>query len=65
MQNAVPVSIILAITLLAGVLLDRRYIRDFGFRLDKQWFVNLAGGLVLGVLLASFVFVDPVFPRLG
>ena len=61
MQNAVPLAIILAITLLAGVFLDRRYIHDFGFRKNKLWLLNLFGGLILGLLFASFVFVIQYF----
>lgn len=56
LQNALALSIILAVTILAAVVLDRRNISDFGLRLNRRWFLNLAGGLILGTLLASFVF---------
>ena len=57
LQNAMVRSVILAVTLLAGVVLDRRDIRDFGLHLNRRWLLNLVGGLVLGTLMACFVFV--------
>ena len=57
LQNTMILGVILAVTLLAGVVLDRRDIRDFGLHLDRRWLLNLAGGLALGTLMACFVFV--------
>ena len=42
---------------LAGRFLDRRGFRDFGLRIDKQWWGDLGFGLFLGAFLMSCIFV--------
>jgi membrane protease YdiL (CAAX protease family) len=42
---------------LAGRFLDRRWFRDFGFRFDRDWWVDLGFGLGLGAVLMTGVFV--------
>lgn len=42
---------------LAGRLFDRRRFRDFGFRLGRAWYRDLAAGLGLGALLMTGVFL--------
>jgi membrane protease YdiL (CAAX protease family) len=41
----------------AGRYLDRRSFRDFGFRLDREWWLNLGFGLALGAALMTGVFL--------
>lgn len=42
---------------LAGRLFDRRAFVDFGFHLDRDWWIDLGFGLGLGALLMLIVFV--------
>jgi membrane protease YdiL (CAAX protease family) len=42
---------------LAGRFLDRRWFRDFGFHFDRDWWIDLGFGLVLGAMLMTGVFV--------
>lgn len=44
-------------TYLAGRFVDRRWFRDFGFRLDREWWADLVAGLVLGAVLMTGVFL--------
>lgn len=51
-----------AFTYLGGVYLtarfvDRRWFRDYGFRIDRDWWVDLLFGLVLGAALLAGVFL--------
>jgi hypothetical protein len=41
----------------AGRYLDRRSFRDFGFRLDREWWLDLGFGLALGAALMTGVFL--------
>jgi hypothetical protein len=41
----------------AGRYLDRRQFRDFGFRLDREWWIDLGFGLALGAGLMTGVFL--------
>lgn len=41
----------------AGRFLDRRRFRDFGFHLDRQWWVDLGFGLALGAVLMTGIFL--------
>ena len=47
----------LVAVLLAGLVLDRRPFRDFGFALDRRWLADLGFGLALGALLMCGVFL--------
>jgi uncharacterized protein len=49
-------AIVLSIWL-AGKFLDKRPFYDFGFRLNRNWWLDLGFGLFLGVLLVSLVFL--------
>jgi hypothetical protein len=42
---------------LAGRFIDRRRFRDFGFRLDRTWWIDLGFGLLLGAALMTGIFV--------
>jgi uncharacterized protein len=42
---------------LAGRFLDKRPFYDFGFRLRRNWWVDLGFGLFLGALLVSLIFL--------
>lgn len=48
-----------ALVVLAGAArsLDRRDVADYGFRLSRSWWVDLAAGAVLGVLVVSAAFL--------
>lgn len=55
-------SVVSLLTVLASMwfmarLLDRRGFRDFGFHLDRTWWLDLAFGLVLGALLMTTIFL--------
>ncbi len=41
---------------LAGRFLDRRLFAEFGFRFNKQWWIDLSFGMGLGILLMSLIF---------
>jgi uncharacterized protein len=50
--RAVAFALMIAVTLLvAGRVLDRRRIADFGFRIDRRWWTELGRGFGTGVLL--------------
>lgn len=42
---------------IAGRFLDRRRFRDFGFRIDRSWWVDFGFGLALGAVLMTGVFL--------
>ncbi|MGQ9681647.1 MAG: lysostaphin resistance A-like protein [Anaerolineae bacterium] len=42
---------------LAGLLLDRRPFRAFGFHFSRAWWLDLGFGLALGALLMALIFV--------
>ncbi|WP_129114251.1 CPBP family intramembrane glutamic endopeptidase [Halegenticoccus tardaugens] len=50
-------GVITATVLLAGIFLDRRRLADFGFRFDRDWWLDLAFGLALGAALMTLVFL--------
>ncbi|WP_101295731.1 CPBP family intramembrane glutamic endopeptidase [Halegenticoccus soli] len=54
-QAAVGTLFVLVV-LLAGLLLDRRRLSDFGFRFDRDWWVDFGFGLALGAALMTLVF---------
>jgi uncharacterized protein len=59
--RAVAYAVMMAAALfLASRLLDRRRIVDFGFRLSRRWWTDLARGLGLGALLMLGVLVVEV-----
>ncbi len=41
---------------LTGRFFDRRWFSDFGFKLDKQWWIDFIFGMVLGIFLMCFIF---------
>jgi membrane protease YdiL (CAAX protease family) len=50
----------LAMTLsvwLAGMILDRRNFKEFGFRLNKSWWTDFGFGLALGAFLMLLIFL--------
>ena len=42
---------------IAARWLDRRPFKDFGFRFNRDWWIDLAFGLFLGAILMVFIFV--------
>lgn len=42
---------------LAGRYLDKRPFADFGFHIDRSWWLDLGFGLALGVIMTTFVFL--------
>jgi membrane protease YdiL (CAAX protease family) len=42
---------------LAGRYVDRRRFQDFGFRIDRRWWIDLGFGLVLGGVLMTGIFL--------
>lgn len=50
-------GVIVAAVLLAGRLVDRRTVRDFGFHLDRAWWLDLGVGLAIGAVLMVAVFL--------
>lgn len=41
----------------AGRFLDKRPLRNFGFHFDRNWWIDLAFGLALGIVLMTAVFL--------
>lgn len=60
LANLVTSITIAASVLLAGRLLDRRKVKDFGLSLNRNWWIDLAFGLFLGALLMTLIFVVEV-----
>jgi len=50
-------GVIVAAVLLAGRFVDRRRSGDFGFRLDRAWWLDLGVGLAIGAVLMAGIFV--------
>ena len=42
---------------LAGYFIDRRQLASFGIRLSRDWWIDLAFGLVLGAALMALIFI--------
>lgn len=42
---------------LAGRYVDRRWFRDFGFRIDRRWWTDLGFGFILGGVLMTGIFL--------
>ncbi len=53
----VDLPVALGIVWLAGRFLDRRRFADFGFHFNKDWWIDLGFGLILGALLMALIFV--------
>jgi membrane protease YdiL (CAAX protease family) len=43
--------------LIAGRYIDRRHLRDFGLRLDRDWWLDCGFGLALGAALMTLLFL--------
>jgi membrane protease YdiL (CAAX protease family) len=56
LQLSTGVSIVLSVWI-AGRFLDRRPFADFGFRLDRSWWLDLGFGLVQGAVLMLLIFL--------
>ena len=56
---AALLSLILSVWL-AGRFVDRRRFADFGFRLGRSWWFDLAFGIALGALLQTGIFLVEV-----
>ena len=48
---------IICSVILSGLLLDRRRLFDFGFKLNQRWWNDLAFGLLLGMVLMTGIFL--------
>jgi len=58
MLSALAVAIAFTVGIaLAGYFLDQRPFRDFGFRLGRDWWIDLGFGLLLGALLMTLIFL--------
>ena len=55
--TAVTAALVAGVVAVAGLLFDRRRLGDFGFSLDRAWWVDFGFGLGLGVFLMTFVFL--------
>lgn len=53
----VGTAVVVGLVFLAGAAFDRRRVTDFGFRLGRAWYRDLAAGLALGALLMTGVFL--------
>ncbi|MGM0591303.1 MAG: CPBP family intramembrane glutamic endopeptidase [Halobacteriota archaeon] len=53
----VPTIATVVVVALAGAVLDRRRFSDFGFRLSRDWWVDLGFGLALGAGLMTLIFL--------
>ena len=42
---------------LSGLIFDRRRFLDFGFKLNRQWWLDFAFGLILGIVLMTGIFL--------
>lgn len=56
LQTAIVLGSLAALWL-AGKLLDRRPFADYGFRLNRRWWLDLGFGLFLGALLMAVIFL--------
>lgn len=45
----------------SGRFIDRRNIRDFGFHVNKNWWIDLCFGMGLGAFLMSLIFIVQMF----
>ncbi len=54
---ALTAALVVAVVAVAGLVLDRRTVADFGFSFDREWWVDLGFGLALGVFLMTLVFL--------
>ena len=54
--TAAGTVLVVALVALAGVALDRRRLRDYGLGIDRDWWLDLGFGLLLGALLLTLVF---------
>ena len=53
----VTAAVVACVVAVAGLLFDRRTLADFGFSLDRAWWVDFGFGLALGAALMTFVFL--------
>jgi membrane protease YdiL (CAAX protease family) len=53
----IAVFVVLPVTWICGVRLDRRPFASFGFHLDRRWWLDLGFGLTLGAVLMSAIFL--------
>lgn len=58
--SLLPLIAISLTTLFSGRFLDHRPFRDFGFRIDGSWWIDLMFGLVLGAFLMTLIFMVEV-----
>lgn len=49
----VALGLVLGCVTIGGRFLDRRKLKDFGLRLERRWFTDLAFGLALGMMLVT------------
>lgn len=56
MFQFVPLLATIGALWIAGRILDRRTLGDFGLHINRSWLIDLGFGLVLGALLMSIVF---------
>jgi membrane protease YdiL (CAAX protease family) len=57
LSAALGIAVIVAV---AGVVLDRRRLPDFGFHVDRAWWADCAFGTALGIALMAAIFLAGV-----
>ena len=55
--QAIPMLAVVVAVWLGGRFLDRRSFSGFGLHLDRDWWIDFAFGLVLGLLLMTLIFL--------
>ncbi len=55
--NLIRLATVLIAAWIVATLVDRRPFQNYGFHLDRNWWVDLAGGVLLGALLMTGIFV--------
>eukprot|EP01091_Cochliopodium_minus_P006259 TRINITY_DN16140_c0_g1_i1.p1 TRINITY_DN16140_c0_g1~~TRINITY_DN16140_c0_g1_i1.p1 ORF type:complete len:348 (+),score=37.66 TRINITY_DN16140_c0_g1_i1:90-1046(+) len=63
MQLILDVKIQLFLLLVIGAWFDKRKIEDFGFKMNKAWFVEFLFGCIIGFTFVSIIFIIAYFSK--